>query len=84
MMRAFTSGQMKANEAFLKLLEKKEKKKVIRAVASNIRGDCSFLVAIWDNKVSTEEWEKTSPFLMNCLLKTSRRVNTSRSNHHLL
>lgn len=82
-MRAFTSGQMKANEAFLKLLDKK-KKKVIRAVASNIRGDCNFLVAIWDNKVSTEEWEKTSPFLMNCLLKTSRRVNTFRSNHHLL
>lgn len=26
-MRAFTSGQMKANEAFLKLLEKKKEKK---------------------------------------------------------
>lgn len=50
MVSAFTSGQMRANEAFLMLLEKK---RIIRAETRNKQGNCNFLVVMWENKVSS-------------------------------
>lgn len=54
-LRVFSGGQTKANEAFLK-------SKVIRVVARNIRGGCNLLLVICSNKVSTDKLEKTSLF----------------------
>lgn len=54
-LRAFSRGWMKANEAFLK-------SRVIRVAARNIRGGCNLLMVIQSNKVSIDKLEKTLAF----------------------